>query len=61
MLILFAMNPEQVFIVLFVSSGLYKSWKYLKLGNNSLKMSVLVYMNSEKYIELGNSSDIYEL
>ena len=24
-LILFAMNPEQVFIVLFVSSGLYKS------------------------------------
>ena len=55
------MNPEQVFIVLFVSSGLYKSWKYLKLGNNSLKMSVLVYMNSEKYIELGNSSDIYEL
>ena len=58
---LFVMKPEQVFIVLFVSSGLYKLWKYLKLGNNSLKMSVLVYMNSEEYIELGNSSDIYEL
>ena len=27
----------------------------------SLKISVLVYMNSEKYTEFGNSSGIYEL
>ena len=43
------MNSEKVF-VLFVSGGLYELLKICIVGNNSLKISVLIYMNSEKYV-----------
>ena len=41
--------------------GVVNSEKYFQSDNNSLKISVMAFMNSEKYTEFGNSSGIYEL
>ena len=37
-------------ILFYLSVVVYSSEKYAQLGNNSGKISVVVYMNSEKYV-----------